>query len=431
MPMTESKISKAVIYCRVSSTKQVEEGHGLESQETRCREFARSKGYVVMETFHDDFSGGSTNRPEMKRMLAWLRANKRHGEHVVIIDDISRLARGLQAHLDLRTSLQKAGGKLESPSIEFGEDSDSLLVENLLASVAQHQREKNGEQTKNRMRARVQNGFWVWLPPLGYKYEDIKGQGKTLVRNEPIASIVQEGLEGFASGRFSSQIEVARFFESHPEFPKDKRGRVFVQRVKEILTRILYTGHITLPKWGLSMVPAKHEALINLETFSKIQARLEDTVKMPARADLHEDFPLRGFVTCGCCETPMTSNWSKGRNKKYPYYLCFNRDCEEYGKSIARDKLEGAFETLLQELRPSPDLFQMAYAIFQKIWVQSMDKNKEQATRLKSEQSQLKRKVDQLLDRITEAESDSVAKAYEKKINASNRASATGFQRNI
>ena len=72
---------------------------------------------------------------------------------------MSRLARGLDAHLELRRAISAAGGVLESPSIEFGEDPDSILVENLLASVSQHQRQKNGEQTKNRMKARVQNGL--------------------------------------------------------------------------------------------------------------------------------------------------------------------------------------------------------------------------------------------------------------------------------
>jgi len=57
---------------------------------------------------------------------------------------------------------------LESPSIEFGEDSDSILVEHLLASVSQHQRQKNGEQTRNRMRARLQGGYWVLNAPMGY-----------------------------------------------------------------------------------------------------------------------------------------------------------------------------------------------------------------------------------------------------------------------
>lgn len=72
----------------------------------------------------------------------------------------------------VRAALSEAGGKLESPSIEFGEDSGSILVENLLASVSQHQRQKNGEQTVNRMRARTLSGYlsgyWVFQgkPPV-------------------------------------------------------------------------------------------------------------------------------------------------------------------------------------------------------------------------------------------------------------------------
>ncbi len=83
------------------------------------------------------------NRPSMQDMLTFLKSHKKKQNHIVIIDDISRLARGLDAHIHLRTAINEAGGKLESPSIEFGEDSDSVLVENLLASVSQHQRQKN------------------------------------------------------------------------------------------------------------------------------------------------------------------------------------------------------------------------------------------------------------------------------------------------
>lgn len=151
----------AVLYCRVSSAKQTTRGDGLSSQETRCREYAKFKGYEVARVFKDDASGSLINRPGMQAMLSYLQKNKRKS-HVVIIDDISRLARGLEAHLQLRAAISKAGAILESPSIEFGEDSDSILVENLLASVSQHQRQKNSEQTKNRMRARVQNGYWVF-----------------------------------------------------------------------------------------------------------------------------------------------------------------------------------------------------------------------------------------------------------------------------
>ncbi|MGH1403918.1 MAG: recombinase family protein [Alphaproteobacteria bacterium] len=151
---------KAVIYCRVSSQKQVREGHGLESQATRCREYAKHQGYKIVQTYYEEgLSGKLIDRPKMKEMLSFLKKHRKTEEHVVIIDDINRLARDIQAHIHIRSAISEAGGILKSPSIEFGEDSDSRLVEHLLASVAAHQREKNAEQVKNRMRARVVTAY--------------------------------------------------------------------------------------------------------------------------------------------------------------------------------------------------------------------------------------------------------------------------------
>ena len=218
-PMPEPG-TRAVVYCRVSSAKQTKQGDGLDSQETRCREYAKFKGYEVVSVFTDDMSGSLAARPGMQAMLSFLRKHRKNS-HVVIIDDISRLARGLEAHLKLRSEIGGAGGILQSPSIEFREDSDSQLVENLLASVSQHQRQKNGEQTVNRMRSRIMNGYWVFQAPLGYRYERTSGHGKMLVRDEPRASILQEALESYASGRFQTQVEVKRFLENQPAWPKD------------------------------------------------------------------------------------------------------------------------------------------------------------------------------------------------------------------
>jgi len=155
----------AVIYARVSHAKQKTKGAGIDSQITRCREFAAYKGYAVDAVFEDDASGSLTARPGMNAALEHLRKIADQ-DPVLLIDDISRLARGLDAHLALRRSIAIAGGSLESPSIEFGEDSDSQLVENMLASVAQHHRQKNGEQTKNRMRARLMDGYWPFANPV-------------------------------------------------------------------------------------------------------------------------------------------------------------------------------------------------------------------------------------------------------------------------
>ena len=413
--MTNNTNQKAVIYCRVSSLKQTTKGDGLGSQETRCREYAKYKGYTVTEVFKDDVSGGMIDRPAMRAMLSHLKKHRIENS-VIIIDDISRLARGLEAHLQLRTAISAAGGKLESPSIEFGEDSDSILVENLLASVSQHQRQKNGEQTRNRMRARSLNGYWVFQAPIGYRYERVSGHGKMLIRNEPIASIIQEALEGYAGGRFETQVEVKRFLESRADFPKNRKNAVHYQRVHDILTRIVYAGFIDKPDWGIKLQPAKHEPLIAYETYRAVQKRLTATTKAPARKDLSSDFPLRGFITCGGCNKPMTACWSKGRNATYPYYMCATKGCADYRKSIRKETLEGEFETLLHELRPSEYLFNLAVATFRDQWEEHRTTAAERSDSIKRKLNGVERKIDQFMDRIVDTDSHRMITAYERKI---------------
>ena len=410
-------LTEAVIYCRVSGAKQVSRGDGLGSQETRCREYARYKGYKVLQVFTDDMTGGKTSRPGMMAMHSYLKARKGKTA-VVIIDDISRLARGLEAHLQLRASLANAGGKLESPSIEFGEDSDSILVENLLASVSQHQRQKNAEQTVNRMRARTLNGYYCFQAPVGYRYERVSGHGKMLVRDEPNASTLQEALEGFACGRFQSQVEVKRFLESDPVYPKDlPDGTIRNQRITELLMRSIYAGYIEVPSWNISLRKGHHEPLISLETFEKNQQRLKEGARAPARKDINVDFPLRGFILCDDCKKPMTACWSKSNTgKKHPYYLCATKGCVSCRKSIRRDKLEGDFEAMLQTLEPSEGVFDMMSAMFKDAWDQRLGQATMRSDAARKEIGKLDKQIDALVDRIVDAGNDRVVKAYEARI---------------
>lgn len=414
----DSAHTDAVIYCRVSSAAQIAKGHGLASQETRCREFARMKGYAVAAVYSDGaISGGLIDRPGMKAMLDFLRERKGPGEAVVIIDDISRLARDIKAHLELRAAIAGAGGRLESPSVEFGEDSDSILVENLLASVSQHQRQKNAEQVHNRQRSRLLNGYWTFSCPPGYRYEAVSGQGKMLIRDEPLASIIAEAFEGFAAGRFQTQAEVKRFFESFPDFPKTRHGTVTNENVNRILTRVLYAGYLERPEWGVSLRPARHEALVSLATFERVQERLNGKAKLPARADLSADFPLRGFVLCGDCGRPLTACWSKSKTgKKHPYYACFNKRCESARKSIRRDEIEGQFAGLLAEIQPAPALTRLAFAMFRRAWEQQGAQVRELHEQARQRMTAIEKQTASLLDRIVEASNPSVIARYEQRI---------------
>lgn len=89
-------------------------------------------------------------------------------------------------------------------------------MENVLASVSQHARQKNKEQTRNRMRGRMMNGYWSFRAPIGYKFQKVSGQGNMLVRDEPLASVIQEIFEGYEAGRFEGPAEIMRYLEAHP-----------------------------------------------------------------------------------------------------------------------------------------------------------------------------------------------------------------------
>ena len=406
----------AVIYCRVSSKKQVTMGDGLGSQETRCREYAKYKGYGVAEVFGDDLSGGSAKRPGMEALLKFLKSQKNKERYVILIDDISRLARDIRIHLDLRDAINEVGAVLESPSLEFKNDPDSIYFENMQAINAQHQRLKNAEQTRNRMQARVMSGYYCFAKPMGYVYSKIEGHGKLLVRNEPLASIIEEGLTGYSCGRFQTQAEVMRFFQSFPEFPKDRNGTVRNQRVNDILTRPVYAGYVEAPSWDISLRKGRHDGLISFETYQKIQERLGGNAKVPARKNLNADFPLRGAVVCGDCDSPLTACWSKGKSKLYAYYLCHSQGCVSYRKSIPRQKIEGEFEALLKQLQPSKTLFQVTKAMFKDVWTYRLNNAAEQEQSMKKELLKIEKQTEHLLDRIVDSSSPSVISAYETRI---------------
>ncbi|MCL4678997.1 MAG: recombinase family protein [Alphaproteobacteria bacterium] len=411
--------ANAVIYARVSSTAQVRKGQGLGSQETRCREFARMKGYEVDCVFADEaISGGITTRPGMQSMLAYLGTHSGKCSFVVIIDDISRLARDIKAHLELRDAIASVGARLESPSIEFGEDSDSILVENLLASVSQHQRQKNAEQTKNRMRARAMNGYWVFGAPRGFAYLHKPGQGKVLVRDEPLASIISEALEGFASGRFGSQVEVKRFLERQPDYPKDlPNGEIRSQRVAELLTQPLYAGYMELPRWGVTFRKAQHEGLIALATFEKIQELLRSGAKAPARKDIRSDFPLRGLVVCSDCETPLTACWSTSKTgDKHAYYLCPKKGCASYRKSIRRTDLEGDFDALIAGIAPDGQTFERLVEELDAFANGTASNSDDLRAEIKNRLTEIGAQIETLLDRIMEGKSETLVASYERRV---------------
>ncbi|MBP7338938.1 MAG: recombinase zinc beta ribbon domain-containing protein [Niveispirillum sp.] len=266
------------------------------------------------------------------------------------------------------------------------------------------------------MRARVMNGFWVFQAPTGYRYERVSGGGRMLKRDEPAASVVQEALEGYASGRFETQADVMRFLQEHPLFPKDSRGRIRHQRIHVLLNQPVYAGYVEAPEWDVSLRVGQHEPLISFQTYQRIQDRLKGIGRAPMRKNLNQDFPLRGFVACADCGAPLTACWSKGSHSLHPYYLCPKRGCPSYGKSIRRDRIEGEFETLLHAMTPSAALFKVATAMFKDLWDHRSRQGEAELKALSAQLVKIEGQVEQLLERILDARVPSVIAAYEERV---------------
>lgn len=226
-PEEQSHPIQAIIYCQVSSKGQETDGHGLESQETRCRQHAQMKGYEVAAVFPDTMTGGGDfmKRPGMVALLSFIDAQPDEN-FIVIFDDLKRASRDTRAFLDLRDAFRLRNVTVECLNFRFDDTPEGEFLETIFAAQGQLERKQNGRQVTQKMRARMENGYWVHDAPVCYRYDKVKGRGRMLFPNPPLDDIVRQAFEGFASGRFQTQAEVRRFFESFPDFPRNRKGEI-------------------------------------------------------------------------------------------------------------------------------------------------------------------------------------------------------------
>src|SRR6185437_13559167 len=64
---------KAVLYARVSTKEQAEEGYSIESQIKLLREYARDRDFEIVREFMDAESAKSAGRTQFNEMLHFLR----------------------------------------------------------------------------------------------------------------------------------------------------------------------------------------------------------------------------------------------------------------------------------------------------------------------------------------------------------------------
>lgn len=144
---------RAVIYTRVSTDKQEEEGTSLDGQVANCMTYANANNMLVVETFREVFTGSLyRERP----LLTKLRQMARNRElDVVIINTFDRLSRNQTHQAVLWEEMEHLGIKIECVKEKIDETPTGEFLRNALGFVAEMERLKIVERTDTGRRNRV------------------------------------------------------------------------------------------------------------------------------------------------------------------------------------------------------------------------------------------------------------------------------------
>src|SRR6266851_3595596 len=179
IPRRPAKRARCAIYTRKSSDEGLEQAfNSLDAQREACAAFILSQkheGWTALPGQYDDggYSGGTMERPALKRLLADIEAGK---IDVVVVYNVDRLTRALSDFAKLVEVFDRRGVSFVSITQQFNTTTSmGRLTLNVLLSFAQFEREVIGERVRDKIAASKKKGMWMGgMPPLGYDVKDRK-----------------------------------------------------------------------------------------------------------------------------------------------------------------------------------------------------------------------------------------------------------------
>ena len=262
----------------------------------------------------------------------------------------------------VRAVLSKAGTELRSVTEPINETATGKLMETVIAGFAEFDNNVRTERTKNGMLQRVQEGYWVWPSPLGY-HKPVSGKKTNIVPDPEVAPLVRAGFEEYAKG--GRTYKALAVFWTRLGL-RTKRGKpIKMQEVQKMLRNPVYCGVIKAfgGEWAGGFEP-----IVSRQLFLACQngPGQRSSWAAPRKSD-NATFPLRKFVVCDECGTPLTGSVSKARGKGYAYYHHFKKGCSK-SKSIAKEKFERAFLDCLSKIAPDERYEKLFKVVIIDIW---------------------------------------------------------------
>ena len=318
------EIVRCGIYTRVSTDNGLDqEFNSLDAQYEASSAYIKSQahaGWVQVKTRYDDggFSGGSTDRPALQRLLEDIRARK---IDVIVVYKVDRLTRSLADFAKLVELFDAHRVSFVSVTQQFNTTTSmGRLTLNVLLSFAQFEREVTSERIRDKVAASKKKGIWVGGPlPLGYVMEN----GKVTVVPEEAERVRHI---------FARYLELG----SVRALMRDLRDRNIVSRRRHLKTGAIRGGvpfgcgalfHLLRNRFYIGEVnykgqiyPGEQPPILDRDLFERVQTMLTDQRSHQTRTRTSFGHLLTGlmFDDAGHRMAP-TQAQKKGRH--YSYYV--------------------------------------------------------------------------------------------------------------
>jgi len=361
----------AIIYCRVSTEEQAEQGFSLDAQEKYCRDFASNNSYRIIGVYRDEGkSGTNLDRPALEDALSKCQQDK--SINALIVQETDRLARNTKDHLTVKALLQKAGVKIISVAQPMLDDSpEGMMIDTILASINQFQSDINSRKTKKGLIEKFHQGWWPGCAPLGYKnssIEDPDGKPRNVIIKDAIKwPILKEGFKLYLSDNYSVEEINDILFKKGLKSKNDKRVPHSV--MTSILQNPFYAG---IMRWAGFENKGNHEPMISLAEHQQILDIMDGHNLHRCRRRKYS-FLLRGFIVCNICGQRYTAE--KHPRKKKEYYHCSakKRKHSNFGQNVEVEELERQVGEAFKTIQFKKEFVELIMKKLKKIYSQQKD----------------------------------------------------------
>ena len=326
-----TEMAQAVIYLRVSTKEQAEkggeaEGYSIPAQREACKRKVAALGAVLVEEFVDrGESARSARRPELQRMLAYVKENP---VAYVIVHKVDRLARNRADDVEINLALKAAGATLVSVSENIDETPSGMLLHGIMSSIAEFYSRNLANEVIKGSTEKAKGGGTIGKAPLGYlnvrKIED--GREVRTVEVDPLrAPLMQWAFEAYATGDWTLRPlldELAHRGLNAPPTRRTPEKRLELSHLHKLLRHPYYKGIV---RYRGIEYQGKHKPLVSEAIWERVQQVLATKNQAGERHRVHYHY-LKGSLFCGACGSRMIITNARNRyGQIYPYFVCLGR----------------------------------------------------------------------------------------------------------